>query len=491
MDDSVLHPPTDINEWRESDDYHNAFLLRRDPVLEKAVRNSRAKGLRDVAVSAAQGKFLHLLAQSIQAKRIIELGTLGGFSTTWLARALPEDGKLYTFEVDPQVAKVAEENIRNAGQSHKVQIVVGRAIEELPKIPATEPFDFIFIDADKPSYPSYYKEAKRLVRKGGVIVSFLKNTHMSFSVQATGPDSQSLVIIGLNRAIVDNVVRAGPARRNVSDPKSNDPNIEGVRELLQIIKNDPEVEATTIGTVGDKGYDGFLYAVRHYPAMAFTQEHAENWKRSDAYFNSFLLKEDPILDATLQNSRNQGLDNIAVSAAQGKLLHLLAKSMQAKRIVEVGLLGGYSTIWLARALPDDGKLITFEIDSHSVKVAGENLNNAGLADKVEIVLGPAAEELPKLKADEPFDLIFIDADKPSNPIYFKEAKRLVRKGGVIIVDNVVRRGKVADPQYQDDPNLQGVRDLVHLIKDDPEVEATTIATVGEKGYDGFLYAVRQ
>ncbi|KAF9045455.1 O-methyltransferase family 3 protein [Panaeolus papilionaceus] len=224
--------------------------------------------------------------------------------------------------------------------------------------------------------------------------------------------------------------------------------------------------------------------------MAFTQEHIDSWKRNDAYFNSFLLKEDAVLEATLKNSRDQGLDNIAVSAAQGKLLNLLAKSIQAKRIIEVGLLGGYSTIWLARALPDDGKLISFEIDPNSVKVAGENIRNAGLESKVDIVLGPAAEELPKLQPAEPFDLVFIDADKESNSIYFREAKRLVRKGGVIVVDNVVRRGKVADPQFQDSA-VQGVRDLLQLVKDDPEVETTTIATVGEKGYDGFLYAIKQ
>ncbi|TFK31540.1 O-methyltransferase family 3 protein [Crucibulum laeve] len=216
----------------------------------------------------------------------------------------------------------------------------------------------------------------------------------------------------------------------------------------------------------------------------------EDWTRSDAYHNSFLVPHDDVLDAVVRNNHAKGLPDIAVSTAQGKYLNLLAQSLGAKRILEVGTLGGYSTIWLARALPGDGNIITLEISEKHAKVARENLENAGFSKKVEVMVGSASESLAKIQADPPFDLIFIDADKPSNIIYFREAKRLVKKGGVIIVDNVVRYGHVADPEYSDD-NIEGVRKLLQALKDDKEVEATTIGTVGEKGYDGFLYALKK
>ncbi|KAF5384388.1 hypothetical protein D9615_003398 [Tricholomella constricta] len=216
----------------------------------------------------------------------------------------------------------------------------------------------------------------------------------------------------------------------------------------------------------------------------------EDWARSDEYHNSFLLEVDDVLDTALVNSTAKGLPDIAVSAAQGKFLKLLASSTAAKRILEVGTLGGYSTIWLGRALPEGGKLITLELDSKHAEVAQENLARAGLSSKVEVILGPAIESLAKLQPEPPFDLVFIDADKPSNTQYFIEAKRLVRKGGVIIVDNVVRNGSVSDPALSD-PSLEGVRELLKAIQGDKEVDATTIGTTGEKGYDGFLYAIRR
>ncbi|RDB17094.1 tRNA threonylcarbamoyladenosine dehydratase [Hypsizygus marmoreus] len=216
----------------------------------------------------------------------------------------------------------------------------------------------------------------------------------------------------------------------------------------------------------------------------------EDWARSDKYHNSFLIEKDSVLDAALANSNANGLPEIAVSTAQGKFLKLLASSIAAKRILEVGTLGGYSTIWLARALPDDGQLITLELSEKHAQVARDNLANAGLSTKVEVIVGKAVDSLAKLHPDPPFDLVFIDADKPSNLQYFTEAKRLVRKGGVIIVDNVVRYGRVADPSYIDD-NIEGVRNLLKAIQGDAEVDATTIGTVGEKGYDGFLYAIRK
>ncbi|KAG6809442.1 hypothetical protein H0H93_015792, partial [Arthromyces matolae] len=150
----------------------------------------------------------------------------------------------------------------------------------------------------------------------------------------------------------------------------------------------------------------------------------EDWARSDQFHNSYLHEKDSILDAALANSKASGLPEIAVSAAQGKLLQLLATSIDAKRILEVGTLGGYSTIWLARALPEDGKLITLELEEKHAQVARQNIANAGLSSKVEVIVGNAVDSLAKLHPDIPFDFVFIDADKPSNTQYFTEAKRL-------------------------------------------------------------------
>ncbi|PPQ90842.1 hypothetical protein CVT25_007377 [Psilocybe cyanescens] len=228
--------------------------------------------------------------------------------------------------------------------------------------------------------------------------------------------------------------------------------------------------------------------------MASQQTHVstslEDWTRSDEYHNSFLIPKDDVLDAVQKNNHDQGLPNIAVSTAQGKFLNLLAKTAGAKRVLEVGTLGGYSTIWIGRALPAEGSVVTLELNPHHAKVAEENFKLAGLADRISVVVGPAAESLAKLHPQVPFDLVFIDADKPSNLTYFTEAKRLVRPGGVIIVDNVVRNGHVANPEYMD-ANIEGVRRLLKALKDDKDVEATTIGTVGEKGYDGFIYAIRK
>ncbi|KAF8902556.1 O-methyltransferase family 3 protein [Gymnopilus junonius] len=228
--------------------------------------------------------------------------------------------------------------------------------------------------------------------------------------------------------------------------------------------------------------------------MAGRQHHKptdiEDWKRSDEYHNSFLIPKDDVLEAVVKNNKDQGLPDIAVSTTQGKFLSLLVKSLGAKRVLEVGTLGGYSTIWIARALPTDGSVLTLEINPHHAKVAQDNFKLAGVQDKIAITVGPAAESLAKLHPEQPFDLVFIDADKPSNVIYFTEAKRLVRPGGVIIVDNVVRYGRVAVPEYSD-VNVEGVRKLLNALKDDEEVDATTMGTVGEKGYDGFIYAIRK
>ncbi|KAK0211627.1 O-methyltransferase-domain-containing protein [Armillaria fumosa] len=220
------------------------------------------------------------------------------------------------------------------------------------------------------------------------------------------------------------------------------------------------------------------------------QTTASDWERSDQFHNSHLLRKDEALDAAIQNSEANGLPPISVSPAQGQLLYLLAKSIGAKRILEVGTLGGYSTIHLARALPDDGKVITLELDEHHAKVATENITKAGLASKVDIILGPALDSLEKLDSEQKFDFAFIDADKTNMLKYFTEAKRLLRKGGAIFVDNVVRDGRTADPADTSEYTV-GVRKFIMAMKDDEEVEATTIGTVTGKGYDGFLYAVKK
>ncbi|THH01425.1 hypothetical protein EW026_g1285 [Hermanssonia centrifuga] len=212
----------------------------------------------------------------------------------------------------------------------------------------------------------------------------------------------------------------------------------------------------------------------------------ENWVRSDLYHNSFLVRPDPALEHAIEASDEAGLDKIAVSPAQGKLLNLLARSINAKRILEVGTLGGYSTIWLARALPEGGHLVTAELEQKHADVARKNFEFAGLLSKIDIKVGPAADTLRNMQPEQPFDFVFIDADKPNNLPYYLEAKRMVRKGGVIIVDNVVRSGRVADPS-EDNVYVNGVRKLLAHLKEDKDVEATTIATVGEKGFDGFTY----
>lgn len=209
------------------------------------------------------------------------------------------------------------------------------------------------------------------------------------------------------------------------------------------------------------------------------------WNEVDAYIEDRLVGEDEALSAAIRESAAAGLPAIAVSAAQGKLLHLLALSIGARRILEIGTLGGYSAIWMARALPAGGKLVSLEIDPRNAEVAGRNIARAGLSDRVEILVGPAISRLPDLQG--PFDLAFIDADKESNAAYFDHAVRLSRSGGVIVVDNVVRNGGVIDPGGNS--MVQGVRRMMDAIHSDKRVTATAVQTVGSKGYDGFLMAV--
>ncbi|WP_437970928.1 O-methyltransferase [Sorangium sp. So ce260] len=216
----------------------------------------------------------------------------------------------------------------------------------------------------------------------------------------------------------------------------------------------------------------------------------EQWSAVDRYITDLLVQPDAALDAALEASAAAGLPPINVAPNQGKLLHLLARIHGARSILEIGTLGGYSTIWLARALPAGGRLITLESEPKHADVARANLERAGLADLVELRLGRALDTLPGLAAEGrgPFDLIFIDADKPSNPDYFAWALKLSRRGSVIVIDNVVRRGAVVDPESAD-PNVQGVRRLHELLAAERRVSATAIQTVGSKGYDGLAVAL--
>ena len=213
------------------------------------------------------------------------------------------------------------------------------------------------------------------------------------------------------------------------------------------------------------------------------------WSAVDGYFTEALGVEDPLLASALRASQEAGLPPINVSPNQGRMLMLLAQMCASQRILEVGTLGGYSTIFLARALPEGGSLISLELDAHHAEVARANIERAGLSNRVEVRVGPAIESLDRMQTDGagPFDFVFIDADKPSNADYFQAALAMSHPGTVIVVDNVVRNGAVGDLSSTD-PAVEGVRRLNRLLEAETRVSATAIQTVGVKGYDGFLLA---
>lgn len=221
-----------------------------------------------------------------------------------------------------------------------------------------------------------------------------------------------------------------------------------------------------------------------------TQSQQETWDAVDDFFSGSLVPSDAALDAALADSVAAGLPQIAVAPNQGKFLHLLARIQGARRILEIGTLGGYSAIWLARALPEGGKLVSLEFNPEYAKVAEANIARAGLADKVEIRVGRALDNLPGVEADGlgPFDLSFIDANKENNPEYFSWAVKLSRVGALVITDNVVRDGAVLDADSQS-AAIQGTRRLFEVMAADPRVTATAVQTVGSKGYDGFAMAL--
>ncbi len=216
----------------------------------------------------------------------------------------------------------------------------------------------------------------------------------------------------------------------------------------------------------------------------------ERWTAVDDYASSLFEPHDDVLEAALAASRRANLPSINVSAAQGRFLHLFARAIGARQVLEIGTLGGYSTIWLARALPAGGQVVTLEVDPKHADVARANFARAGLTDAIDLRLGPALDTLPALVAAGrgPFDLVFIDAHKPEYADYLTWALQLSRPGTVLIADNIVRDGAVADGASSD-VNVQGVRRFNEQLAADPRVSAAIVQTVGSKGYDGFAFAL--
>jgi len=216
----------------------------------------------------------------------------------------------------------------------------------------------------------------------------------------------------------------------------------------------------------------------------------DSWLAADQYLTDLLIPADPVFEEVLTANRAAGLPAIDVAPNQGKLLMLLARLSRARTVLEVGTLGGYSTIWLARGLPSGGRVVTLEAEPSHAAVARANFERAGLAEQVELHLGPALQTLPDLVRDGvgPFDLVFIDADKPNYPQYLHWALMLTRPGSLIIADNVVRDGQVADPDSPDD-RVRGVRAYLEMVAADSRLDATALQTVGSKGWDGFCLAV--
>jgi predicted O-methyltransferase YrrM len=214
----------------------------------------------------------------------------------------------------------------------------------------------------------------------------------------------------------------------------------------------------------------------------------DTWRRVDAYLTELLVGHDPGLEQAVADQTDAGLPAIEVAPVNGKLLHLLARMAGARRVLEIGTLGAYSTIWLARAIPDDGRVVTIEAEPRNADLARANLDRAGVGERVEIKLGRAADVLPTLESEGPFDLVFIDADKESNTIYLDWAARLGRPGTVVMVDNAVRGGEVANPATEN-PQIIGVQRGLEMLSRDPRFDATAIQTLDAKGYDGIAIAL--
>ncbi|KQP71764.1 MULTISPECIES: O-methyltransferase [Microbacterium] len=214
----------------------------------------------------------------------------------------------------------------------------------------------------------------------------------------------------------------------------------------------------------------------------------DTWRRVDAYLTELLVGHDPGLEQAVADQNDAGLPAIEVAPVNGKFIHLLARMSGARRVLEIGTLGAYSTIWLARGIPTDGRVVTIEAEPLNAELARANVDRAGVGDKVEIRLGRGIDVLPTLEGGEPFDLVFIDADKESNTIYLDWAARLGRPGTVVMVDNTVRGGEVANPATEN-PQIIGVQRGLEMLARDPRFDATAIQTLDAKGYDGIAIAL--
>jgi len=214
----------------------------------------------------------------------------------------------------------------------------------------------------------------------------------------------------------------------------------------------------------------------------------DTWRRVDAYLTELLVGHDPGLEQAVADQNDAGLPAIEVAPVNGKFIHLLARMSGARRVLEIGTLGAYSTIWLARGIPTDGRVVTIEAEPLNAELARANVDRAGVGDKVEIRLGRGIDVLPTLEGGEPFDLVFIDADKESNTIYLDWAARLGRPGTVVMVDNTVRGGEVANPATEN-PQIIGVQRGLEMLGRDPRFDATAIQTLDAKGYDGIAIAL--
>lgn len=223
-------------------------------------------------------------------------------------------------------------------------------------------------------------------------------------------------------------------------------------------------------------------------AGAVTDPTPETWRRVDAYLTETLVGHDPDLETAIAEQQAAGLPAIEVAPVAGKLLHLLVRISGARRVLEIGTLGAYSTIWMARGLPADGRVVTIEAEPGNARIARANLDRAGVGEKVEIKVGRAADVLPTLEGSEPFDLVFIDADKESNTIYIDWAARLGRSGTVVVVDNVGRGGEVANPATTS-AQVIGTQRGLELLRRDPRFDATALQTLDRKGWDGIAIAV--
>ncbi|MGM7670867.1 O-methyltransferase [Microbacterium sp. A93] len=219
-----------------------------------------------------------------------------------------------------------------------------------------------------------------------------------------------------------------------------------------------------------------------------TEPTVENWRRADEFLSDTLVGHDPALDAALAAQRAAGLPDIEVAPVSGKLLNLIARISGARRVLEIGTLGGYSTIWLARAVGEGGTVTTIEAESGNAAIARASIDAAGIGDRVAIRIGRAADVLPTLEGSEPFDLVFIDADKESNTIYLDWAARLGRSGAVVILDNIGREGEIVREDTTD-PRVIGTRDALRMLGEDSRFDATALQTVGIKGWDGIAIAV--